>query len=58
MTIMSFKGPYKNGKKDGPWVTYNADGTVWKEGTGTFKNGVKVDQMKKTLTIIFDSHSP
>jgi len=37
------KGTFKNGERDGPWFRYYSDGTVWKENTGTFKNGVKVD---------------
>ena len=37
------KGHYKDGKKDGPWVSYHADGTVDEKDTGTYKNGVKVD---------------
>jgi antitoxin component YwqK of YwqJK toxin-antitoxin module len=36
------KGKRKNGKKEGAWVTYNPDGTVWDNGTGTFKNGEKI----------------
>ena len=36
------KGSYKNGKKEGEWVYYDSDGTVDKEGTGTFKDGKKV----------------
>jgi antitoxin component YwqK of YwqJK toxin-antitoxin module len=45
-----FKGTYKDGKEEGPWVYYDDNGTkrfsteryLWDEGTGTFKNGVKV----------------
>ena len=33
---------YKDDKWDGPWVSYNEDGTVFKIFTGTYKNGVKV----------------
>ena len=36
------QGTYKDGNKDGPWVSYNTDGTVIEKWTGTFKNGVKV----------------
>ena len=36
------QGIYKDGKRDGPWVNYNKDGTVSKKYTGTYKNGVKV----------------
>ena len=39
---LNFKGNYKNGKTEGAWVKYMPDGTVWKEYTGTFKNGVKI----------------
>ena len=34
-----YQGSFKNGKKDGAWVSYNQDGTVNKKLTGTFKNG-------------------
>jgi hypothetical protein len=30
-------GKLKNGKKEGPWVEYNVDGTLNKEWSGTFK---------------------
>ena len=36
------KGNYKNGKKEGAWVGYDKDGTLDKEVTGTYKNGVKI----------------
>ena len=36
------QGLIKNGKREGAWVAYNSDGTVWKKWTGTFKNGVKI----------------
>ena len=39
---LMYKGYYKNGKSDGSWVSYKQDGTVWKEFTGTFKDGVKI----------------
>ena len=39
---LSFKGTYKDGKSDGPWVFYNKDGTVNPEHTGTFRKGVKI----------------
>ena len=35
----SQQGKLKNGKKEGPWVDYNKDGTVDKEWTGTYRNG-------------------
>ena len=37
-----YKGTYKNGKEEGPWVGYWKDGTVWELLTGTYRNGVKV----------------
>ena len=48
------KGDYKNGKREGSWVFYNDKGqknltgdkigtTVLHEGSGTYKNDVKVD---------------
>lgn len=39
---LSYKGVFKNGRKEGPWVSYNKDGNAYKEGTGTFKDGVKI----------------
>jgi len=39
---LRFEGHYKNGKKEGDWDGYNKDGTVDKERTGTFKDGVKI----------------
>ena len=36
------QGSIRNGKLDGPWVSYNKDGTLDKEYTGTYKNGVKI----------------
>ena len=36
------KGNFKNGKATGAWVGYLKDGTVFKEWTGTFKDGVKI----------------
>jgi len=38
----SSKGTYKNGKMEGPWVSYSEDGTVDNELTGTYKDGEKV----------------
>ena len=35
------KGDYKNGRRDDYWVSYNEDGSVDKEYTGTFKDGEK-----------------
>ena len=37
-----YKGNYKNGKKEGVWVGGNEDGTVFKPGTGIFKDNVKI----------------
>jgi antitoxin component YwqK of YwqJK toxin-antitoxin module len=39
---LSFKGTYKEGKRDGPWVSYNKDGTVNPKFTGTYKDSRKV----------------
>ena len=39
---LRFKGSYKDGMEEGPWVGYNEDGTVWELMTGTYENGVKV----------------
>jgi len=36
------QGSFKNVKEEGVWVSYNKDGTVLKEWTGTFKNSVKI----------------
>ncbi|MDC6458143.1 toxin-antitoxin system YwqK family antitoxin [Alphaproteobacteria bacterium] len=38
----SDKGVFKNSKKEGYWEGFLKDGTVWRDDTGTFKNGVKV----------------
>ena len=36
-------GKYENGKEEGPWVHYHPiDGTIFKGGTGTYRNGNKV----------------
>ena len=40
---LMYRGNYKNGKLDGVWVNFNEDGTVRDKFTGTFENGVKVD---------------
>ena len=39
---LSYKGVFKNGKKEGYWESFLIDGSVWKDETGIFKNGVKV----------------
>ncbi|MDC1239640.1 hypothetical protein N8Z80_01185, partial [Litorivicinus sp.] len=36
------KGAYKDGKQEGPWVSYYKNGSVDANGTGTFKDGVKI----------------
>ena len=36
------KGNFKNGKREGAWVYYSEVGTVNKEYTGTYKDGVKI----------------
>ena len=36
------KGNYKNGKQEGAWVGYNRDRTLNEDGSGIFKNGVKI----------------
>ena len=33
------QGTFKNGKKDGPWVSYHENGQLWTKGT--YKNGKK-----------------
>jgi antitoxin component YwqK of YwqJK toxin-antitoxin module len=48
---LSSKGTYKDNMREGPWVFYTDNGTKrftahrysWDEGTGTYRNGVKVD---------------
>ena len=37
------QGTYKDGKKDGPWVSYHGDGTVDEKDTGTYKNAVRIN---------------
>ena len=36
------KGDYKDGKKEGPWVYYDGDGTKDNEYSGTYRDGKKV----------------
>ena len=36
------QGELKDGKKEGPWVGFNEDGTIVPSLTGTYKNGKKV----------------
>ena len=40
---LRWKGDLKEGERDGPWEFFNEDGTQDSEGSGTYKNGVKVD---------------
>ena len=40
------KGKHKKNKREGIWFVYKKDGTVWKEFTGTYKDGVKVSKTK------------
>ena len=35
-------GAFKNGKREGPWVEYNKDGTEDKDLSGIYRNGEKV----------------
>ena len=37
------QGSFKNGKRHGPWVGYNSDGSFDHAFSGTHKNGVKVE---------------
>ena len=37
------KGNYKNGKEEGAWVVYHEDGTAWLKFTGTFQDGVNIN---------------
>jgi len=37
------QGAFKDGKRDGLWVSFNKDGTVNEKYTGTYKDGVKVE---------------
>ena len=39
---LEFKGHYKDNKQDGRWEYFYQDGTVYKEWTGTYKDGDKV----------------
>jgi len=40
---LNFKGTYKEGERDGPWVGCTKGGTVWEFMTGNFKDGEKVN---------------
>ena len=42
MDSCGIKVDYKNGKKEGSWVSYYNDGSIWKQFSGTFKNGKKI----------------
>jgi len=35
------KGNYKNGEREGKWVYYNMDGTLDRERSGIYKNGLR-----------------
>ena len=37
-----FIGIYKNGKREGKWVQYDTIGSLDKEETGTYKDGIKI----------------
>ena len=39
---LKYKGGFKNGKKEDSWKFYNEDGSVDKQNTGIYKNGVKI----------------
>ena len=39
------KGTYKNGLKEGRWVYYASDGTLFKGLTGIYKNGKKISDL-------------
>jgi len=36
-----FKGEYKNGKREGPWLWYDEDGNKVQRLSGTYRNGQK-----------------
>ena len=46
---LSSDGTYKDGKREGPWVLYNSNGQKYlkgdkfRQGSGTYKNGYKVN---------------
>ena len=39
---LMYRGDFKNGRKEGSWNSYMEDGTIWKNRTGTYHNGMKV----------------
>lgn len=39
---LDYKGDYKENEREGFWIYYSMNGTVFSEVGGTFKNGVKV----------------
>jgi hypothetical protein len=49
---LSEEGAYKNGKKEGLWALFKKDRTVLGPFTGTFKDGKKVSDKMKTLTLL------
>ena len=36
------QGSFNNGKREGHWVIYKGDGSVFDTLTGTYKNGIKI----------------
>ena len=38
----AWRGALKNGKREGPWVGYNSDGTRYKVLSGAFRDGKRV----------------
>ena len=36
------QGSLEDGKKEGSWFSYYNDGSIWKQFSGTFKNGKKI----------------
>ena len=42
VTTGNEQGTFKNGKKEGAWVGYYEDGSVWSMYTGNFKKGIKI----------------
>ena len=39
---LNFKGNFGDSGREGVWVAYWKNGTVWRESTGTYKNGKKI----------------
>ena len=36
------RGEFEDGKREGPWVSYDIFGSVDTNGTGTFKDGARI----------------